>query len=107
MSGEKLSSADAIAKDIGRKCADDVSAAIKRNMHLMPDHRGKFLVAVYAAVTGIAAATGAFAATIGGGPEPDERMVDELWTSFFRPLALGQLPDLSASTPDKEKGAGQ
>ncbi len=94
-----MSAADAIAKDIGRKCADDVSAAIKRNMHLMPDRRGKFLVAAYAAVTGIAAATGAFAATIGGGPDPDEQMVDELWAEFFRPLALGQLPKFVEDHP--------
>lgn len=28
-------------KDIGRKCADDVSAALRRNMQLMPDPRSK------------------------------------------------------------------
>lgn len=83
---------DGIIKDIGRKCADDVSDAIKRNMQLIPDQRGKFLVAVYAAVTGIASASGAFAATTGMGTEPNERMIDELWAEFFRPLAIGQLP---------------
>lgn len=92
MSGDKLTAGDAIAKDIGRKCSDDVGAAIRRNMSLMTDQRGAFMIAAYGAATAIGSATGAFSALADDIPEPDEQMIDEMWRDFLRPLALGQLP---------------
>ena len=83
---------DAVIKDIGRKCSDDVGAAIRRNMNLMTDQRGAFMVAAYGAATAIGSATGAFSALADDLPEPNEAMVDEMWRDFLRPLALGQLP---------------
>jgi len=88
-----IESADAIMKDIGRKCSDDVGAVIRRNMALMTDQRGAFMVAAYGAATAIGSATGAFSALADDLPEPNEKMVDEMWRDFLRPLALGQLPD--------------
>jgi hypothetical protein len=90
---EPLSAADAIAKDIGRKCAEDVGAPIRRNMALMTDQRGAFMVAAYGAAAAIGAVTGAFAALADDLPEPNEKMVDEMWRDFLRPLALGYLPE--------------
>ncbi|MBB6424916.1 hypothetical protein [Sphingopyxis sp. JAI128] len=88
---ERLCPADALAKDIGRKCSDDVGAAIRRNMALMTDQRGAFLVAAYGAATAIGSATGAFSNLADDIPTPDERMIDEMWRDFLRPLAIGQL----------------
>lgn len=97
--GEPLSAADAIAKDIGRKCSDDVGAAIRRNMALMDDQRGAFMVAAYGAATAIGSATGAFSALADDLPEPNEKMIDEMWRDFLRPLALGQLPSFVKDRP--------
>lgn len=83
---------DGVVRDIGRKCADDVGSSIRRNMALMADRRGAFMVAAYGAATAIGSATGAFSALADDLPEPNEAMVDEMWRDFLRPLALGQLP---------------
>ena len=83
---------DALEKDMGRKCADDVSAAIRRTLQLMPDQRGAMIVAIYGAAAAIGAATGAFSALSDEIPEPNEKMLDEMWAAFLRPIALGQLP---------------
>lgn len=83
---------DRIAKDIGRKCSDDVSAAIHRNMNLMTTQRGAFMVAAYGAATAIGAASGAFSALADDIPQPNEAMIDAMWRDFLRPIALGQLP---------------
>ena len=80
-----------IEQDIGRKCADDVAAAIRRNVALMADRRGKMIVASYAAATAIGAANGAFAAFMDGPAAIDEKFVDQLWGEFIRPMVLGEL----------------
>lgn len=81
---------DEIIKDIGRKCGDDVSAAIRRNMLLMADQRGAMIVATYAAAAAIGAASGAFAAFLDGPAEVDAATIDEMWTEILRPMVLGQ-----------------
>jgi len=80
-----------IEQDIGRKCADDVAAAIRRNVALMADRRGKMIVASYAAATAIGAANGAFAAFMDRPAAIDEKFVDQLWGEFIRPMVLGEL----------------
>lgn len=80
-----------VEKDIGRKCGDDVAGAIRRNMALMLDRRGKMIVASYAAATAIGAANGAFAAYMGGPEEIDAKFVDQLWADILRPMVLGEL----------------
>lgn len=92
---------DQIIQDIGRKCAEDVSGAIRRNMLLMLDGRGKMMIASYAAATAIGAANGAFAAYLGGPTAIDEQFVDQLWDDILRPMVLGQL-----SSPISEQGVG-
>lgn len=82
---------DQLAKDMGRKCADDVSAAIRRNMQLMPDRHGKMVVSTYAAAAAIGAANGAFAAMAEGPLEIDEAFVDQCWSEILRPMILGQI----------------
>lgn len=83
--------ADAITRDIGRKCADDVGDAIRRNMQLMGDKRGKMIVATYGAATAIGAANGAFAAMADGQLTIDEAFVDQCWAEVLRPMILGQI----------------
>ena len=82
---------DTIIKDIGRKCADDVGDAIRRNMQLMGDKRGKMIVATYAAASAIGAANGAFAALAEGPLTIDEAFVDQCWAEVLRPMILGQI----------------
>jgi len=80
---------DAIVKDIGRKCSDDVAAAIRRNMLLMGDAREKVIVAAYGATAAFGAASGAFAAMSDGPAEMDAANVDAMWAAFIRPMILG------------------
>lgn len=80
-----------IVKDIGRKCSDDVGDAIRRNMGLVTDQQSAMAVVSYAAVTAIGAASGAFAALTNGPAKLDEAALDEMWTEYLRPMALGKL----------------
>ncbi len=82
---------DGVTRDIGLKCADDVGDAIRRNMYLMGDKRGKMIVATYGAATAIGAANGAFAAMSDGPQEIDEAFVDQCWAEILRPMILGQI----------------
>lgn len=82
---------DQMIKDIGRKCADDVSAALRRNMQLMPDPRSKMIVTAYGASAAIGAANGAFAAMGDGPQEIDEAFVDQCWSEILRPMILGRI----------------
>ncbi len=87
---------DEILKDIGRKCSDDVAAAVRRNIHLMGDRRGKMIVATYGAAAAIGAANGAFAAFMDGPDEIDAVFVDKIWAEILRPMILGDLADVAA-----------
>lgn len=80
-----------LIKDIGRKCADDVADAIRRNMLLMGDKRSKMIVTAYGASAAIGAANGAFAAMADGPLEIDEAFVDQCWSEILRPMILGQI----------------
>lgn len=82
---------DHITQDIGRKCASDVGDAIRRNIALMNGKREAMIVSAYAAAAAIGAANGAFAAFMDGPQVIDEKMVDQLWTDFLRPMVLGEL----------------
>lgn len=84
---------DLITQDVGRKCADDVADAVRRNMHLMLNQRGVMIVAAYGAAAAIGAANGAFASYMGGGNEIDEALVDQLWSEILRPMILGNLAE--------------
>lgn len=97
-----LEDEDGLVKDIGRKCADDVGDAIRRNMQLMGDRRGKMIVATYGAATAIGAANGAFAAVMDGHKQIDEVFVDKVWAEILRPMILGQIAPPPSVSEEKE-----
>lgn len=83
-----------ISHDIALKCADDVAAAIRRNMTLVDNPGEQFAVAVGGAAAAIGAATGAFT---GLAEKPfDVAALDAVWTEIIRPFALDSLGDSSA-----------
>jgi hypothetical protein len=83
---------DVILADIGRKCADDVSDAINRNMKLAGGQRGALIIAAYATAASCGATTGAFAAYEGKATANiDADDIDAVWTQFIRPMMLGKL----------------
>lgn len=51
---------DAIVRDLARKCSDDVSDAIHRNMQLVESRRDMAALAFAGAAIAVAVATGAF-----------------------------------------------
>lgn len=53
---------DALTRDIARKCADDVSAAIRRNMALVDGPAEKLAVSMSAAASAMGSATGSYLA---------------------------------------------
>lgn len=55
---------DTIARDIGRKAADDVTATIRRNMMMMETREQMKIVALYCATSALATAAGAYHANI-------------------------------------------
>lgn len=89
---------DQIVADIGRKCADDVAGAIRRNMRLTDSQREAMIVSAYAAAAAIGAANGAFAAFMNGPGDIDAAFVDQLWSEFLRPMVLGELVSGARST---------
>lgn len=98
-----MGEADQIAADIGRKCSDDVSAVIRRNFMLVADRHSAVVVASYAAVTAIGAASGAFNALNDGPGYSTPETLDELWTGFFRPLMLGELTAAPTTHQDEQR----
>jgi len=80
-----------ITKDIGRKCADDVNAAIRRNQMLVGSRQDSLIIAMYAAATSVGAVTGTFSAMTGGPALPDAEAIDDVWLNLLRPMVLGQL----------------
>jgi hypothetical protein len=82
---------DQILQDIGRKCGEDVSAAIGRNMLLFDGKREAMIIATYGAATAIGAANGAFSAYMDGPDAIDANLVDQLWAEILRPMILGDL----------------
>ena len=78
-----------IISDIGRKCADDVSQAIRRNFQLVEGSEAALVIASYAAVSAFGAAGGAFAAHTDGPPTLDEATIDALWQGYIRPMLTG------------------
>lgn len=90
---------DPLIMDVGRKCSEDVAAAMRRNMLLMLDKRGAMIVATYGAATAIGAANGAYSAYMDGPDVVSEAMVDQLWADILRPMILGQLAQQEAPHP--------
>lgn len=83
---------DNLTQDIGSKCADDVRAAIHRNMKLIGTQPGALAVSLYAAVTAFGATTGALHAWMNieaDGQSPE--VVDQVWAELIRPMLLGEL----------------
>lgn len=80
-----------VIRDVGRKCGDDVSGAIRRNVALMESQRGAMIVTTYAAAAAIGAANGAFNAFMNGPDKIDEALVDQLWADLLRPMVVGEL----------------
>jgi S-methylmethionine-dependent homocysteine/selenocysteine methylase len=79
-----------IISDVGKKCADDVSAAIRRNMQLADGAREQMVVGMYAAAAAIGAATGALGAFMGRPSTLTAEQVDEAWSGILRPMVLGE-----------------
>jgi hypothetical protein len=81
---------DHMTKDIGRKCASDVSGAMRRNIMLADDIQGMVAISAYGAAAAIGLATGMFAQKAGAakGERITAAMIDELWINFIRPIAV-------------------
>jgi len=94
-----------ITMDLGRKCGDDVAAAMHRTMLLADDRAGAMAIATYGAGYALGTLTGAVAAFLEHEDGPTPELMDQVWTDFLRPLALKQLPELSA-TPAKGERLG-
>lgn len=87
-----------IVRDIGHKCADDVSAAIRRNMRLMENGQEMAQVAFYGAAQAMGAAAGGMAAVLeadGNTRDPGE-VADHLW-DILRPMVLKGLAEIQAA----------
>lgn len=95
---------DQLHKDIGRKCADDVSDAIRRGFQLVENDHGAVIVAAYAAAAAFGAAGGAFAAYAGKSPDLTADSIDDLWAGFIRPMMLGQLIATTPARAATEEG---
>ncbi len=80
-----------ITMDLGRKCADDVSAAMRRTILLADDRSGAMAIAAYGAAQALGALSGSVAAFMDhdGGMTPD--FIDMIWKDILRPVALGEL----------------
>lgn len=78
----------AILKDLGRKCGDDVTGAIHRNMLLSDSTAGKLAISSYGAVEALAAFSGVVAAHMGHDDGMTPEFLDEMWSQFLRPLML-------------------
>lgn len=90
---------DPITADIGRKCSDDVSAAIRRNMLLMQDNLSAAQVAVIGAGGALGMAAGAMCAhleELAGAQMDNEGIADALW-DILRPMCLASLAALHQS----------
>lgn len=87
---------DYIIKDIGRKLADDIFAATRRNFMLVDDPRAAFIVGTYGAASAIAAACAALAAWT---DEPDPaKLADALWDTL-RPMVISAAQSFKAEGP--------
>ena len=81
---------DHMTRDIGRKCADDVSGAMRRNILLADDMQGMVAISAYGAAAAIGLATGMFAQQSGAANDEviSAAMIDELWVNLIRPIAV-------------------
>lgn len=86
---------DAFAKDLARKCGDDVAAAIRRTMALHPDLDGKVAIAIMAAGVANAAAAGVFCQYTN--INDPERMADAL-IEITKPFTISAIADLKGPT---------
>jgi hypothetical protein len=92
-------SADQITRDIARKCGDDVSAAIHRNMALVGGATPMAQVAFSGAASAFGAAAGSVLAVhrlTGGEPVTTDEVLERVW-SIIRPLAVRSLADAGVS----------
>lgn len=93
---------DEINRDIARKCDEDVSGAIHRNMQLVEGGAAKAQIAFMGAGSALGSAGGAFlalhAAQYGEGV-PDEEAAEALWL-LLRPMVVRAI-----ARHRKEKGA--
>ncbi|MFZ3484244.1 hypothetical protein [Sphingomonas sp. 3-13AW] len=88
-----------IVRDIGQKCGDDASGAIRRNMALMDTHHEMAQVAVFGAGSALGTAAGAMAASLRGDsdtPINSVEVADHLWT-ILRPAVLAGLQRIESS----------
>lgn len=90
--------ASQIVQDIGRKCADDVSAAIRRNMQLMETGQEMAQVAIYGAAQAMGTASGGLAAALAadGNMRDPTSVADHLW-DLLRPMVLKGLHEIEAA----------
>lgn len=82
---------EAIIKDLGRKCGDDVAAAMRRTMLLADDRAGALAIAAYGAGHAFGALCGATAAVMGDEITLTPEFMDEVWAKFLRPIAVGEM----------------
>lgn len=91
-------SIDQITRDIARKCGDDVSAAIHRNMALVGGATPMTQVAFSGAASALGAAAGSVLAVhfmMGGDKEAPDVVADRVW-SMLRPLVVDSVQRFSA-----------
>ena len=81
-----------IVKDIGRKAADDVSAAMNRNIALVEGLEAQLAVTAYAAATAIGWAGAVWHAQQ---PNADHALSVEQLFDFLRPMVLGTMKDIA------------
>ena len=74
-----------IVGDLGRKCADDVSRAIRRTMQLAESANDKFVIGSYGASVAMAWASAAL--NVMTESENPEQCADELWV-ILRPFVI-------------------
>lgn len=89
---------DHIIGDIGRKLADDISAACHRNINLVWDQKAAFIVSTYGAVAALGVCSGSLAAMLGGKKSPSE-MTDALWETL-RPMVLNTFGGILSKEAD-------
>lgn len=76
-----------IVKDMGRKLADDVGAAMRRNALLMTDTQANFATAMYGAATAVAWAASPMRNMTSGS---DEDCANALWDAL-RPMVISAM----------------
>lgn len=81
-----------IVRDIGRKCGEDASGAIRRNMALMGNSEEMAQVAVFGAGSALGTAAGAMAAHLErqtGKPVDGAEVADHLWALLRTTVLAG------------------